>query len=114
MLVRGCVVHQTLNPGQGLYSLLAAPQFSVIRWPQFAPDGMCCDGLRRYYDDAACVLRTMFLEAKAPHLSSKLPPRLPWSSESYLEDGISRQGSVISGTFGQAEELRCVIAVLRQ
>jgi inositol hexakisphosphate/diphosphoinositol-pentakisphosphate kinase len=67
----------------------------------------------KYYDDAACVLRTMFLEAKAPHLSSKLPPRLPWSSDCCVEDGISRQGSVISGTFGQAEELRCVIAVLR-
>lgn len=71
----------------------------------------------RYYDDAACVLRTMFLEAKAPHLSSQLPPRLPWSTDAAqasLDDGISRQGSNITGTFGQSEELRCVIAVLRQ
>ncbi|OAE33561.1 hypothetical protein AXG93_2139s1140 [Marchantia polymorpha subsp. ruderalis] len=70
----------------------------------------------KYYDDAACVLRTMFLEAKAPHLSSQLPPRLPWSTDAAqasLDDGISRQGSNITGTFGQSEELRCVIAVLR-
>ncbi|CAK9857717.1 unnamed protein product [Sphagnum jensenii] len=72
----------------------------------------------KYYDDAACVLRTMFLEAKAPYLSSKLPPCLPWSlCEPKVEEGtapISRQGSsVLTGTFGQSEELRCVIAVLR-
>ncbi|KAL3676691.1 hypothetical protein R1sor_026639 [Riccia sorocarpa] len=71
----------------------------------------------KYYDDAACVLRQMFLEAKAPHLSSKLPPRLPWCSDaaqtSPEDNGMSRQGSNITGTFGQSEELRCVIAVLR-
>ncbi|XP_024521024.1 inositol hexakisphosphate and diphosphoinositol-pentakisphosphate kinase VIP1 [Selaginella moellendorffii] len=65
----------------------------------------------KYYDDAACVLRTMFLEAKAPHLS-KIPPCLSWSEPRPLE--LPRQGSsVMSGTFGQSEELRCVIAVLR-
>ncbi|CAM6083123.1 unnamed protein product [Calypogeia fissa] len=68
----------------------------------------------KYYDDAACVLRTMFLKAKAPHLSSKLPPRLPWGGHDYnFEHGLSRQNSIVSGTFGQAEELRCVIAVIR-
>jgi inositol hexakisphosphate/diphosphoinositol-pentakisphosphate kinase len=61
----------------------------------------------------------MFLEAKAPYLSSKLPPCLPWSlCEAKIEEEIapiSRQGSsALTGTFGQSEELRCVIAVLRQ
>lgn len=80
----------------------------------------CTSGEVRYYDDAACVLRTMFLEARAPHLSSKLPPCLPWSrcdqpKEGDEATGITRQGStVLTGTFGQSEELRCVIAVLRQ
>ncbi|KAG5409680.1 hypothetical protein IGI04_005999 [Brassica rapa subsp. trilocularis] len=36
------------------------------------------DYLHKYYDDAACVLRKMCLDAKAPHLSSALPPTLPW------------------------------------
>lgn len=73
----------------------------------------------RYYDDAACVLRTMFLEARAPHLNVKLSC-LPWSrTEQPLEpeesNGMTRQESaVLAGTFGQSEELRCVIAILRQ
>ncbi|CAG7862212.1 unnamed protein product, partial [Brassica rapa] len=33
--------------------------------------------IRLYYDDAACVLRKMCLDANAPHLSSTLPPTLP-------------------------------------
>ena len=75
-------------------------------------------GIIRYYDDAACVLRTMFLEARAPQLNVKLSC-LPWSKiEQPLEpedNGISRQESTaLTGTFGQAEELRCVIAILRQ
>lgn len=68
----------------------------------------------KYYDDAACVLRKMFLDAKAPHLSSALPPTLPWKvAEPTQPSGLARQGSAIIGTFGQSEELRCVIAVVR-
>lgn len=70
----------------------------------------------RYYDDAACVLRKMFLDAKAPHLSSTIPPILPWKVNEPVQqsEGLTRQGSGIIGTFGQSEELRCVIAVIRQ
>lgn len=70
----------------------------------------------RYYDDAACVLRKMFLDAKAPHLSSTIPPILPWKVNEPIQpcEGLTRQGSGIIGTFGQSEELRCVIAVIRQ
>ncbi|OWM73975.1 hypothetical protein CDL15_Pgr022246 [Punica granatum] len=69
----------------------------------------------KYYDDAACVLRKMFLEAKAPHLSSTIPPVLPWKVNEPVQpsEGLTRQGSGIIGTFGQSEELRCVIAVIR-
>uniref|UniRef100_A0A803LSV1 Inositol hexakisphosphate and diphosphoinositol-pentakisphosphate kinase n=1 Tax=Chenopodium quinoa TaxID=63459 RepID=A0A803LSV1_CHEQI len=68
-----------------------------------------------YYDDAACVLRKMFLDAKAPHLSTTIPPTLPWKvhEPANASEGLTRQGSGIIGTFGQSEELRCVIAVLR-
>ncbi|XP_042497781.1 inositol hexakisphosphate and diphosphoinositol-pentakisphosphate kinase VIP2-like isoform X3 [Macadamia integrifolia] len=69
----------------------------------------------KYYDDAACVLRKMFLDAKAPHLSSTIPPTLPWKINEPVQpsEGLTRQGSGIIGKFGQAEELRCVIAVIR-
>lgn len=69
----------------------------------------------KYYDDAACVLRKMFLDAKAPHLSSAIPPILPWKVNEPVQqsEGLTRQGSGIIGTFGQSEELRCVIAVIR-
>ncbi|KAL1205942.1 Inositol hexakisphosphate and diphosphoinositol-pentakisphosphate kinase VIP2 [Cardamine amara subsp. amara] len=69
----------------------------------------------KYYDDAACVLRKMFLDAKAPHLSSTIPPILPWKTNEPVQtnEGLTRQGSGIIGTFGQSEELRCVIAVVR-
>lgn len=69
----------------------------------------------KYYDDAACVLRKMFLDAKAPHLSSTIPPILPWKVNEPIQpcEGLTRQGSGIIGTFGQSEELRCVIAVIR-
>ncbi|KAF8013011.1 hypothetical protein BT93_I1006 [Corymbia citriodora subsp. variegata] len=69
----------------------------------------------KYYDDAACVLRKMLLEAKAPHLSSTIPPILPWKVNESVQpsEGLTRQGSGIIGTSGQAEELRCVIAVIR-
>ncbi|XP_059449633.1 inositol hexakisphosphate and diphosphoinositol-pentakisphosphate kinase VIP2-like isoform X5 [Corylus avellana] len=69
----------------------------------------------KYYDDAACVLRKIFLDAKAPHLSSAIPPTLPWKLNEPVQpsEGLTRQGSGIIGTFGQAEELRCVIAIIR-
>ncbi|KAK1432837.1 hypothetical protein QVD17_09739 [Tagetes erecta] len=69
----------------------------------------------KYYDDAACVLRKMFLDAKAPHLSTAIPPILPWkvSEPAQPSEGLTRQGSGIIGSFGQAEELRCVIAIVR-
>ncbi|KAL9257942.1 Inositol hexakisphosphate and diphosphoinositol-pentakisphosphate kinase VIP2-like protein [Drosera capensis] len=69
----------------------------------------------KYYDDAACVLRKIFLDAKAPHLSSTIPPTLPWKINEPVQasEGLTRQGSGIIGNFGQSEELRCVIAVIR-
>ncbi|GMH04671.1 hypothetical protein Nepgr_006511 [Nepenthes gracilis] len=69
----------------------------------------------KYYDDAACVLRKMFLDAKAPHLSSTIPPTLPWKVNEPVQasEGLTRQGSGIIWTFGQSEELRCLIAVIR-
>ncbi|XP_070041735.1 inositol hexakisphosphate and diphosphoinositol-pentakisphosphate kinase VIP2-like isoform X2 [Nicotiana tomentosiformis] len=69
----------------------------------------------KYYDDAACVLRKMFLDAKAPHLSSTIPPTLPWKVNEPVQpsEGLTRQGSGLIGTFGQSEELRSVIAIIR-
>ncbi|XP_031109008.1 inositol hexakisphosphate and diphosphoinositol-pentakisphosphate kinase VIP2-like isoform X2 [Ipomoea triloba] len=69
----------------------------------------------KYYDDAACVLRKLFLDAKAPHLSSTIPPTLPWKVNEPVQPSevLTRQGSGLIGTFGQCEELRCVIAVIR-
>ncbi|XP_050221931.1 inositol hexakisphosphate and diphosphoinositol-pentakisphosphate kinase VIP2-like isoform X2 [Mercurialis annua] len=69
----------------------------------------------KYYDDAACVLRKLFLDAKAPHLSSTIPPTLPWKVNEPVQpsEGLTRQGSGIIGSFGQSEELRCVIAIMR-
>ncbi|KAL6518894.1 Inositol hexakisphosphate and diphosphoinositol-pentakisphosphate kinase vip2 [Orobanche hederae] len=56
----------------------------------------------------------MFLDAKAPHLSSAIPPTLPWKvNEPDQQSELTRQGSGIIGTFGQSEELRCVIAIIR-
>jgi len=57
----------------------------------------------------------MLLDAKAPHLSSAIPPTLPWKvSEIVQPSELTRQGSGINGYFGQSEELRSVIAVIRQ
>ncbi|XP_020573009.1 inositol hexakisphosphate and diphosphoinositol-pentakisphosphate kinase 2-like isoform X2 [Phalaenopsis equestris] len=69
----------------------------------------------KYYDDAACVLRKLFFDAKAPHLSSTIPPSLPWkvNEPTQASEGLTRQGSGIIETSGQSEELRCVIAVIR-
>ncbi|KAK7381320.1 hypothetical protein VNO78_33929 [Psophocarpus tetragonolobus] len=68
----------------------------------------------KYYDDSACVLRKMLLDAKAPHLSSVIPPTLPWKVNELVQpsEALTRQSSGIN-TFGQSEELRCVIAVIR-
>ncbi|KAK2360803.1 inositol hexakisphosphate and diphosphoinositol-pentakisphosphate kinase VIP2 [Trifolium repens] len=57
----------------------------------------------------------MLLDAKAPHLSSVIPPTLPWKVNESMQppEPLTRQGSAINGTFGQAEELRSVIAVIR-
>ncbi|CAL0321760.1 unnamed protein product [Lupinus luteus] len=69
----------------------------------------------KYYDDAACVLRKMLLDAKAPYLSIVIPPILPWKVNEVVQptEGLPHQGSGINGTFGQSEELRCVISVIR-
>ncbi|CAN1162845.1 Inositol hexakisphosphate and diphosphoinositol-pentakisphosphate kinase VIP2, partial [Linum perenne] len=69
----------------------------------------------KYYDDAACVLRKLFLDAKAPHLSTAIPPTLPWKVNEPAQptEGLTRQGSGIIGSFEQSEELRCVIAIVR-
>ncbi|KAG5400106.1 hypothetical protein IGI04_014713 [Brassica rapa subsp. trilocularis] len=42
--------------------------------------------LLKYYDDAACVLRKMCLDVKAPHLSSTLPPTLTWKYYMLLDE----------------------------
>ncbi|CAN7099570.1 unnamed protein product [Brassica rapa subsp. narinosa] len=65
--------------------------------------------IRLYYDDAACVLRKMCLDTKAPHLSSTLPPTLPWKFNKHVQPnkGLTRQGN------GNSEELLCVIDVIR-
>uniref|UniRef100_M1CCY1 diphosphoinositol-pentakisphosphate 1-kinase n=1 Tax=Solanum tuberosum TaxID=4113 RepID=M1CCY1_SOLTU len=57
----------------------------------------------------------MFLDAKAPHLSSTIPPILPWKVSEPVQpsEGLTRQGSGLIGTFGQAEELRCVVTIVR-
>uniref|UniRef100_A0A0D9V6F9 Inositol hexakisphosphate and diphosphoinositol-pentakisphosphate kinase n=1 Tax=Leersia perrieri TaxID=77586 RepID=A0A0D9V6F9_9ORYZ len=39
---------------------------------------VCGFDLLRYYDDTACILRKMFLDDKAPHISSSIPANLPW------------------------------------
>lgn len=58
----------------------------------------------------------MLLDAKAPHLSSAIPPTLPWKVNELVQpsETLTRQGSGINGAFGQSEELRSVIAVIRQ
>ncbi|RVW23943.1 Inositol hexakisphosphate and diphosphoinositol-pentakisphosphate kinase VIP1 [Vitis vinifera] len=49
----------------------------------------------RYYDDAACVLRKMFIDAKAPHLSSTIPPTLPWKDSQTEGEIESHRGEAI-------------------
>ncbi|KAH0850646.1 hypothetical protein HID58_001344 [Brassica napus] len=51
----------------------------------------------------------MYLDAKAPHLSSNLPSTLPWKFNKHVQPnkGLTRQGN------GNSEELSCVIVVIR-
>ncbi|XP_062207057.1 inositol hexakisphosphate and diphosphoinositol-pentakisphosphate kinase VIP1-like isoform X3 [Phragmites australis] len=69
----------------------------------------------KYYDDAACILRKMFLYEKAPHISSTIPTSLPWKISEPAQPSVAVRGRE-RGTVGisrQSEELRCVIAVIR-
>lgn len=58
----------------------------------------------------------MFLDEKAPHISSTIPTSLPWKvSEATQPSDLVRcheRGTV--GISRPSEELRCVIAVIRQ
>uniref|UniRef100_M4CV68 Uncharacterized protein n=1 Tax=Brassica campestris TaxID=3711 RepID=M4CV68_BRACM len=51
----------------------------------------------------------MCLDAKAPHLSSTLPPSLPWKFHKHVQPnkGLTSQGN------GNSEELRCIIAKVK-
>jgi inositol hexakisphosphate/diphosphoinositol-pentakisphosphate kinase len=70
----------------------------------------------RYYDDAACILRKMFLDEKAPHISSTIPANLPWkiSEPAQPPDVVRGRERRTVRIPTQSEELRCVIAVIRQ
>jgi inositol hexakisphosphate/diphosphoinositol-pentakisphosphate kinase len=70
----------------------------------------------RYYDDAACILRKMFLDEKAPHISSTIPANLPWKISEPVQppDAVRGRERGTVGIPAQSEELRCVIAVIRQ
>ncbi|WZZ04314.1 hypothetical protein YC2023_090235 [Brassica napus] len=52
----------------------------------------------RYYADAACVLTKMCLDAKAPHLSSTLPPTLPWKYYMLLDESTMPPTFIDSAT----------------
>ncbi|CAM0883363.1 unnamed protein product [Alopecurus aequalis] len=69
----------------------------------------------KYYDDAACILRKMFLDEKAPHISSTIPANLPWkiTEPAQPPDVVRGHERRTVGTPTQSEELRCVIAVIR-
>ncbi|CAO2178027.1 unnamed protein product [Urochloa humidicola] len=68
----------------------------------------------KYYDDAACILRKMFLDEKAPHISSTIPTSLPWKiSEPAQPSDSVRYHERGTGISRPSEELRCVIAVIR-
>ncbi|CAO2182712.1 unnamed protein product [Urochloa humidicola] len=69
----------------------------------------------KYYDDAACILRKMFLDEKAPHISSTIPASLPWkiSEPAQPSDSVRYHERGPVGISRPSEELRCVIAVIR-
>ncbi|KAL0760318.1 hypothetical protein Bca101_076468 [Brassica carinata] len=58
-----------------------------------------------YYDDAACVLRKMCLDPKAPHLSSTLPPTLPWKYYMLLDESTLPPTFIDSATHFTLEVL---------
>ncbi|TVU34900.1 hypothetical protein EJB05_16756 [Eragrostis curvula] len=68
----------------------------------------------KYYDDAACILRKMFLDEKAPHISSTIPTSLPWKVNERTQPSNPVRGHERStvGISRHSEELRCVIAKL--
>ncbi|ONM37417.1 Phosphoglycerate mutase-like family protein [Zea mays] len=68
-----------------------------------------------YYDDAACILRKIFLDEKAPHIPSTIPTNLPWkiSEPAQASDTARCRERVTVGLSRPSEELRCVIAVIR-
>ncbi|KAI5007330.1 hypothetical protein ZWY2020_050775 [Hordeum vulgare] len=68
----------------------------------------------KYYDDAACILRKMFLDEKSPHIYT-IPAHLPWriSEPAQPSDAVRNQERGTVGIPTQSEELRCVIAVIR-
>ncbi|WZZ84202.1 hypothetical protein YC2023_104774 [Brassica napus] len=61
--------------------------------------------LLRYYDDAACVLRKMCLDAKDPHLSSTPPPTLPWKFYMLLDESTLPPTFIDSATHFTLEVL---------
>ncbi|PAN28180.1 hypothetical protein PAHAL_5G136600 [Panicum hallii] len=69
----------------------------------------------KYYDDAACILRKMFLDEKAPHISSTIPASLPWkiSEPAQQSEAVRFRERGTVGISRPSEELRCVIAVIR-
>ncbi|KAF7031057.1 hypothetical protein CFC21_042437 [Triticum aestivum] len=68
----------------------------------------------KYYDDAACILRKMFLDEKSPHIYT-IPAHLPWriSEPAQPSDAVRNRERGTVGIPTQSEELRCVIAVIR-
>ncbi|WZZ08197.1 hypothetical protein YC2023_094118 [Brassica napus] len=58
-----------------------------------------------YYDDVACVLRKMCLDAKAPHLLSTLPPTLPWKYYMLLDESTLPPTFIDSATHFTLEVL---------
>ncbi|KAK3162111.1 hypothetical protein QOZ80_1BG0085640 [Eleusine coracana subsp. coracana] len=69
----------------------------------------------KYYDDAACILRKMFLDEKAPHISYTIPTSLPWKISEPVQPSnpLRCHKRTTVGISRHSEELRCVIAVIR-
>ncbi|RLM93078.1 hypothetical protein C2845_PM08G27330 [Panicum miliaceum] len=87
------------------------------RSSEFYPDvrKVCGFDLLRYYDAAACILRKMFLDEKAPHISSTIPTSLPWkiSEPAQQSEAVRFRERGTVGISRPSEELRCVIALIR-
>jgi inositol-hexakisphosphate/diphosphoinositol-pentakisphosphate 1-kinase len=58
----------------------------------------------------------MFLDEKAPHISSTIPASLPWkiSEPAQQSEAVRFRERGTVGISRPSEELRCVIAVIRQ